>query len=320
MHDFVCVGNATVDAFLTIHNESLHCRLDKTKYQLCLEYGGKIPVERREFLLGGNACNTSVGLSQLGLKTALMTEIGDDEFSEKIQKGLEKEGVDKALLLQTKNTENSFSIVINFQGERTLLEHHMKREHNFSFEGLSTRWLYLTSLGEKWHVVYQKALSFVKTKPVKLAFSPGTPQLEEGVEGFFDILKNTEILLVNKTEGETIVKGLNEQENDPSKILVQLKQLGPRIVVMTDGKNGSYAIDKDGKVYSLGIFPCSVLEKTGAGDAYASGFLAAVLFGLPVEEAMRWGAVNAASVIEHVGAQKGLLGREEIEKRLRLWR
>lgn len=316
MYDFICVGNATVDAFLTIHEASLYCRLDKTNCQLCFKYGGKIPVEKCEFLLGGNACNASVGFSRLGLKTALMAEIGDDEFSEKIQKGLEKEGVDKALLLQTQNAQTSFTIGINFQGERTLLVHHIKREHNFSFEGLSVNWLYLTSLGEKWHDVYQKVLSYVKTNQTKLAFNPGTPQLEEGVGGFFDILKNTEVLLVNKEEGGLIVKRLNGQGNDPSKIIVQLHRLGPKIVVMTDGKNGSSAIDKDGKIYNLGFFPCKVVEKTGAGDAYASGFLAAVLFGLSVEEAMRWGAVNAASVIEQVGAQAGLLTRDQIEGKL----
>lgn len=320
MHNIVCVGDATIDAFLSIHDASLHCRLNEKDCELCIKYGEKIPVDKFELSLGGIACNVSIGISRMGLKSALCAEIGDDELSEKIVNDLKKENVNTNLLLKTKGETASLAVGINFQGERTLFVGHVKRKHNFNLDGVSTHWLYLGGLGQEWEAPYKKVLDYVQKNNLRLAFTPGSAQLKELNEIVFEVLKNTEVLLVNKTEGGLMVKRLNGKENDPSKILVQLKQLGPKIVVMTDGKNGSYAIDKDGKVYSLGIFPCNVLEKTGAGDAYASGFLAAVLFGLPVEEAMRFGAVNASSVIEHVGAQRGLLKREEIEKRLRLWR
>lgn len=316
MHDIVCVGDATIDVFLSIHDASLHCRLNEKDCELCIKYGEKIPVDKFELSLGGIACNVSVGISRMGLKSVLCAEIGDDELSEKIINDLKKENVNTDPLLKTKDETASLAVGINFKGERTLFVGHVKRKHNFSFDSILTRWLYLGGLGQEWEEPYKKVLDYVQKNNARLAFTPGSAQLKELDETVFDILKNTEILLVNKTEGETIVKRLNEQENDPSKILVQLQRLGPKIVVMTDGKNGSSAIDKDGKVYSLGIFPCNFVEKTGAGDAYTSGFMAAVLFGLSVEEAMRWGAVNAASVIEHVGAQKGLIGREETEEKL----
>lgn len=316
MHDIVCVGDATIDAFLSIHDASLHCRLNEKDCELCIKYGEKIPVDKFELSLGGIACNVSVGISRMGLKSALCAEIGDDELSQKIVNDLEKENVNTDLLLKTRGETASLAVGINFKGERTLFVGHIKRKHNFSFDSMSTRWLYLGGLGQEWEEPYKKVLDYVQKNNARLAFTPGSAQLKELDETVFEVLKNTEILLVNKTEGERIVKRLNEQENDPSKIIVQLHRLGPKIVVMTNGKNGSSAIDKDGKIYNLGIFPCKVVEKTGAGDAYASGFLAAVLFGLSVEEAMRFGAVNASSVIEHVGAQKGLLKREEIEQRM----
>lgn len=325
MRDVVCVGDATIDAFLSIHEASLHCRLNEKDCELCqvpdgtwlcLKYGEKIPVDSFKLSLGGIAGNVSVGLSRMGLKSALCAEIGDDELSQKIENDLKKENVNTELLLKTKGETASLAIGINFKGERTLLVGHVKRKHNFNFDGVSARWLYLGGLGEEWQEPYKKVLDYAQKNNLRLAFTPGSSQLEELNETAFEVLKKTEVLLVNKTEGEVIGKKRNEQENDPSKILVQLQQLGPKIVVITDGKNGSLAIDKDGKVYSLGIFPCNVVEKTGAGDAYASGFLGAVLSEKNVEEAMRWGAVNASSVIEHVGAQKGLLTKEEIEQRM----
>lgn len=315
MHDVVCVGDATIDALLSIHKD---CKL----YQvpdgtwLCLKYGEKIPVDSFKLSLGGIAGNVSVGLSRMDLKSALCAEIGDDELSQKIENDLKKENVSTELLLKTKGETASLAVGINLKNERTLFVGHVKRKHNFNFDGVSAHWLYLGGLGEEWEEPYKKVLDYVQKNNLRLAFTPGSAQLEELNETVFEVLKKTEVLLVNKTEGERIVRGLNGQENDPSKILVQLQKLGAKRVVMTDGKNGSYAIDKDGKVYSLGFFPCNVVEKTGAGDAYTSGFLGAVLYGKNVEEAMRWGAVNAASVIEYVGAQKGLLVREEIEQRM----
>lgn len=313
--DIVSVGDTTIDAFLSIREASLHCRLNEKDCELCLKYGEKIPVDSFKLSLGGIAGNVSVGLSRMGLKSALCAEIGDEELSQKIVSDLKKENVSTDLLLKTKGETASLAIGINFKGERTLFVGHVKRKHNFNLDGVSTHWLYLGGLGEEWKEPYKKVLDYVQKNNLRFAFTPGSSQLEELDETVFDILKNTEVLLLNKTEGEIIVKGGNG-ENDPSKILVQLQKFGPKIVVMTNGKNGSSAIDKDGKTYNLGVFPCNVLEKTGAGDAYASGFLGAVFSGKNVEEAMRWGAVNAASVIEHVGAQKGLLGREKIEEKL----
>ena len=90
--------------------------------------------------------------------------------------------------------------------------------------------------------------------------------------------------------------------------------MGARSVVITDGKNGSSAIDEKGKIYSFGVLPANVVQKTGAGDAYTSGFLAAYTQGKDIEGAMRWGAANAASVIQEIGAQKGLLSYDFFRK------
>lgn len=312
--DIICVGDVVIDAFLSIHEASTHCRLSDC--ELCVRYGEKIPIDSCEFLLGGNACNVSVGLARLSYKSSLIAEIGDDEFSHKITNGLAKEAVDSIHIIHTKNAPSSFAIGINFKGERTLFVEHVTREHNFSFEGLSPKWVYLTSLGKEWEETYKKTLDFVKSNSLSIAFNPGTLQLEEVRQIIAECLKYTTVLFVNKEEAQRLLVfyGGISGSLDSAKMLEKLQSLGPKIVVVTDGKKGSYVVDEDHKQYCIDMFSGEPIEKTGAGDAYTSGFLSALLADQSVSEAMRWGSINSASVVQKVGAQPGLLRREEIEK------
>lgn len=313
--DIVTLGNANIDQFLTIKNDN-KLRLNQEKHEICIASGTKILVDDCQFLLGGGASNVAVGLSRLGFKTSLFAEIGDDEFSGKIVNFLLKDNVDLTYLKCTKNSLSSFSVSINFKGERTLFIEHVKREHNFEFEGVETNWLYIGSLGEEWRSAYDKALDFAETVSAKVAFAPGTTQIKASSESINEVLGRSDILLANREEAIKISTPIQSEPNIQI-LLKGLQEKGPKTVVITDGGKGSYSIDEKGNTRSIGLFPCRVVQKTGAGDAYASGFLGALMLGLSIEEAMRWGAVNASAVIEKVGAQTGLLSKEEIEKGLK---
>jgi sugar/nucleoside kinase (ribokinase family) len=130
------------------------------------------------------------------------------------------------------------------------------------------------------------------------------------------MLDISDILFVNKEEGEKITKSTTEIE-EMKQLLNKLQQLGPKIVVVTDGKHGSYALDNDGKMHHQKIVDGEVVEKTGAGDSFAAGFLAATVYDYDIQTAMLWGAVNAASVIGKVGAQPGLLHKDAMERKIR---
>lgn len=320
--DVLCIGSAKIDIFLSIGQENSYVRLNKDTNELCISYGQKIPVDTCSLQLGGNACNVAVGLSKLQIPTTVMAEIGEDEFSQKIINGLKAEGVNSDFLLQNSTSPSSFSVILDFEKDRTIFGQHSKREHNFSFENLSTRLIYLTSLGLEWKNAYQNALEFTKKTNALLAFNPGTPQLKEGFEGIKEILKATAILFVNKEEAVKILR-INDEGLPAGKaglmindLLNGLKQLGPKIVVVTDGANGSYAIDGQGKILSQAVMKTTIVEKTGAGDAYASGFLGATLSNLPIQTAMIWGTLNASGTMSAIGAQNGLLSREEMESKL----
>lgn len=304
--DIACVGNAKIDTFLTLHEANKHLRLLKEANELCIKFGEKIAVDKAEILLGGNAANVSVGASRLGLKTALVAEIGKDEFAQKIINTLKSENVNTSTVLQTEGQQSSFSTILNYKNERTIFSEHVKREHNFSFENISAKWVYLTSLGEEWKQAYQKTVDFVKQTKCLLAFNPGTLQIESGKRNIANVLLITNLLFVNKEEGEDLL-GYQQGQKDIKEILINLQKLGPKIVVITDGQNGSFAINEKGEIFKQEITEGKVVEKTGAGDAYSSGFLAGLTHNKSITNAMRWGTKNSASVIGKVGAQPGLL-------------
>lgn len=314
--DALCIGSAKIDIFLSILEGNPYVLLNKDAKKLCVSYGQKIPVDECSLQLGGNACNVSIGLAKLKIKTAITAELGKDEFSQKIINGLQSENVNTDFLLQNPNNPSSFSVILSFQKERTIFSKHIEREHNFSFDGISTKWIYLTSLGQKWEKVYQLAETFAKSKGAKLAFNPGTLQLHEGYQKIKNILALSDILFVNKEEAQEIISSYDGTRIDSiEELLKKLQTLGPKIPIITDGENGSFAVNEKGEFFTQEVVSTLIVEKTGAGDAYASGFLAAMLSNLPIQTAMRWGTLNASATMAILGAQNGLLSREEMEQR-----
>jgi len=312
--DVVAVGNATLDIFLWVQETNKHFRLNEETKELCIKAGDKALVDNAYLMTGGNAANVSVGLSRMGFKTAIIAEIGEDEFAQKIINSLAGEGVSEAFLQKTHNKSSSFSVIINYKSERTIFAETVEKEQNFSFENISAKWLYLTALSEKWEETYKKALEFAKNNNIKLAFNPGTLQLDSGLEFIEDIIKKSEIVFLNKEEAAKIYNvAITNQENFVRGLLLQIKNKGAKVVVITDGTNGSFLIDDQNNIFSHKAIDVDVVERTGAGDGFASGFLSAVLAGKNYQTAMKWGSENAASVIGKVGATAGLLRIEEME-------
>jgi sugar/nucleoside kinase (ribokinase family) len=153
---------------------------------------------------------------------------------------------------------------------------------------------------------------YVQKKDAHLAFNPGSIQLHEGVESFAFLLPLTTVLFINKEEAE-IIAG---EKGTVAHLLKRIHAKGVKVVSITCGEMGSYAIDEHGTIYQKDAVACPVVEKTGAGDAYASGFLASYLHTGNVERSMSWGLHNSASVIGQAGAQSGLLTKKELEERV----
>lgn len=308
--DVLCVGNATIDVFVMLKSLQKFS-YDKFTNQISFPLGEKVPLEEFKLTLGGNACNVSVGLSRLGFQTSIAAEIGSDEFSEKIVNTLRKEGVGEEYLKKDSRQTPYFNIALSFEGERTILEEKNPNKLELQIDSVNPRFFYLTSFNGDWEKAYG---DIFRLNPKSLfALNPGSRQLSDTLDDVLALLPKIEILFVNLGEAQKIAK---DPSPDIKIIMKKLKTWGVKIAVVTDGINGSYAIDRTGEIYQIGVVSKEKpIERTGAGDSYATGFLYAVLNGHPVKEAMRYGALNADCVIKKIGAQEGLLNREEIEQK-----
>ena len=308
-YDVVTVGSALIDAILSLDSKSMYVHLNKAEKELRIASGQKIPVDSCGVFPGGNACNVAVGLARAGLKTGLVAQVADDEFALHILNTLKREHVSPEFLLKHQGS-TVLNVALNFKGDRTLFTHHLQSRHDFQIEKVTTRALYLTSLGHEWKSVYTSVAQYVQREKALLAFNPGTTQLSEGVNSFAYLLPLTTVLFVNKEEAEIICG----EKGSATQLLTRLKSMGPQIVSITHGELGAFAIDQRGSIYQKDIKICPVIERTGAGDAYASGFLAAYLHGEEIEQSMNWGMHNSASVIGQNGAQAGLLTQKELRE------
>jgi len=308
--DVVCVGNATIDVFVILHNLQKFS-YDKFSNQISFPLGEKLPLDEYKITIGGNACNISVGLSRLGLRTSLAAQIGNDEFSQKITNTLEKEHVNQGLVKKTKRETPYFNILLSYEGERTILEEKTPDQENLDPGNLNPKLIYLTSVNGDWQSVYEKA--FRENPDSKFALNPGASQINKNLDDIQLILPKIEILFVNLEEAQKITK---EDSTDIKVLLKKLKTWGVKIIIITDGRNGSYAIDGGNEIFQVGVISSEKpVERTGAGDSYSAGFIYAYLNGFSVKQSMRYGAINADYVIRKVGSQEGLLNKTELDQK-----
>jgi len=309
--DLLTIGDASMDVFVTPTESETFCQINDKECFLSFSYGDKIPVKDLSFSVGGNAANNAVGTKRLGVGVAVIITLGDDEVGGQIVGKLLKEGVNCDYIYRQKDTPSNYSTAITVYGERTLFTYKAPVNYQLPENFPKVPWIYLTSLGDDFEDVYKKVLEYMKENPgVKLAYNPGSRQIRAGVEKSLDILKVSYILYVNRKEAE-IFAGMSETQGKEKELLDRLCSLGVKMPIVTDGANGAYVF-YEGKFYRSEILPVDSYERTGAGDSFGSGCVAALIKGKTIEEALMWGTVNSASVIGYAGAQRGLLKEDEI--------
>ncbi len=309
MYDILSIGGTALDVFLELHEATVNCRIDNTACQLCLNFADKIPVEKVTNVPGvGTAPNNAVGSARLGLKAALYTVIGNDSPGEDSVDVFKKEKVATKYVMVDKKNRTDYSSILSFKGERTLLTFQVPRKYSLP-AGVKTKWMFLGALPDGHELLHSQAVKKAKKDKVKIGYNPGAHELRDGIDGMRNLLSVLEVFIVNKEEAWRLVG----KEEDIKILLTKLRKYGPKIVIVTDGKNGATCFDGD-NFYHQSIFNVPVVEKTGAGDAFATGLVAALIQGRDIKTALRYGAANSASVVGYVGAQQGLLTKSQMKK------
>ncbi|MGC9968555.1 MAG: carbohydrate kinase family protein [Minisyncoccia bacterium] len=313
-YDLVCVGDAVIDAFIQLHEASVHCALRHEDCQLCMSFGTKIPYESLIVAPAvGNASNVAVGASRLGLETAIVTAIGKDHYGEEILDVYRKEGVSPEFVRVNRGKPTNYHFVLTFQAERTILIKHEKYEYTDPcLLDRRTDWVYFSSIAEHTLPFHHKVAGYMKRHPdVRMGFNPGTFQLRFGADKLKDIYKHTYVLFLNREEAELVLK--KKEGTDIHALFKGLHKLGPKVVAITDGPDGAYASDGNA-CYFMPPYPDPrpPISRTGAGDAFSTGFLCALIYGLPVHEALRWAPIESMHVVQFFGAQTGLLSKQKL--------
>lgn len=307
----VSIGDIAMDAFIRIKDAKEVCSIDTEKCNLCLSFASKIPYEFDQVIPAvGNSANAAVASAKLGLVSSLVAHVGKDSNGKECINSLKKSGVGVSHMYSHKDKRTNFHYVLWYGPERTILVKHEEFPYHLP-KIKSPDWIYLSSMGAN-SIQYHKDIEkyLLKNKSVKLAFQPGTFQMKLGVETLKDIYARTEIFICNVEEAELITQ---TQTKDIRILSEKIYALGPKTVVITDGPKGSYAFDGK-KVLFIEVYPQEpAYERTGAGDSYASTFMAAIAYGESIQNAMKWASVNSMNVCKYVGAQKGLLTIDEIK-------
>src|SRR3989344_1441271 len=310
MHVLV-VGTSVVYLFLNIDPDHVKNENGTVTFTL----GDKVPSSIKKTAFGGNGANVSVGLTKLEIPTTFYTFLANDFFSREIQTGLASEGVKLEVEIH-KDSTSPLHIVLDFPQDRVILANYSKNPHGFSPKNRHYDFIYLTSIPEYWEEAYRKILDFAKENKIPIAFSPGTRQIEDKNDLVIDVIKSSKIYFSNKEEAMKI-SNIQDPKSNIKDLLLEIKKLGPEVVSITDGPRGAYAIDQENNCFYIVEAPTKGHEKTGAGDAYAAGFFASYLYGNNIPTSMKWGLAVSGSVMEHTGAQFGLLTRKGLDERLK---
>ena len=315
-YDFLAIGDTVTDAFIRLKDASVHCDVNRERCEICMRFADKVPYESVTIIPAvGNSANAAVSASRLGLTSALVSNLGDDYFGKECLDALKAEKISTDYITIHKDHKTNYHYVLWYEDERTILVKHEDYDYNLP-EINNPRWIYLSSIGGNsldFHYKLERYLS--EHKEIKLAFQPGTFQMKFGKEKLKGIYKRTDVFFCNKEESQRI---LETEEGDIKKLLKAMAEIGPKIVVITDGVKGAYSYDGR-EMLSMRLYPdpAPPLERTGAGDAFSSTFTAALALGKSVREAMIWAPVNPMSVVQQIGARAGLLTREQLEEYLK---
>ncbi len=318
-YDLVCVGDVVIDAFVQLKEAKVRWDKKHEYAELCMSFADKIPYESLFVAPAvGNASNVAVGAARLGLRTAMVAAVGKDYYGEEVFNVYRKEGVATEFMKVNRGLPTNYHFVLTYKAERTILIKHEPYEYADP-RALDRRadWIYFSSIAPHTMPFHHKMGEYLRRHPeVRMGFNPGTFQLRFGADKLAGIYRHTYVLFVNREEAEHVSR---KKEGTPlPELFGALHRLGPKIVVITDGPDGAYASNGTSR-YFMPPYPDPKppISRTGAGDAFSTGFMAALIYGLPVHEALRWAPIESMHVVQFYGAQTGLLTKPALKQFLK---
>ncbi len=302
MFDVMTIGSATKDVFLFLDNSILKPGVNR--HFLEIPFDKKIDLKERRDFSGGSATNAAATFANFGKKTAVIAKIGSDEDGDFIIDDLKKRGISTDYVIRTDGktpvsnilvAKNNDAVILVYRG----LEAQLKIEEiKMDF---SSKWLSFGPMpGGSYHIL-PKMLEYCNSESISTVMNPGSTELDLKIKRMTHIIKDIDIISMNDEEARRFVGYGNDIKN-----AIKLASIAKRMAIITKGDKGSIVADKE-NVYSASTFKAKQINFVGAGDAYLSGFVNAIIDKKDIEDAITLGSYNASSVVKQYGAKEGLV-------------
>ncbi len=309
----LAIGDIFTDAFIKLNEDVARVETDeKGEKRISLPLGSKPPYDGVDIVQGvGPGPNAAVATARIGVKTGLVSFLGSDQVGKDAIEYLKNETIDTTAISMQEGLKTSYYYVLRYGAERTILVKNEAFEYKWVDPAVEPEWIFLALMSPDSWQFHLDLLAYLEAHPnVKFAFQPGTFHFKWGVEKLAGFYKRTHIIVLNREEAVDIT---GESYDSIRNLANALHELGPQKVVITDGPNGSYA-SYDYKLVTIPNYPdpAPPVDRTGAGDAFASTIVAALASGETMDTGLTWAPINSASVVQKIGAQAGLLSKSEI--------
>lgn len=328
----VVIGSALRDIIMVTdsgkvvdNNRDLEC-----KKLLGFELGAKTSIIKFLNIIGGSACNVAAGLKKMKVDPYPYIEVGDDIIGQRIKEDLNEMKISTKLLRidRFKQTGFSFIVIDNLSREHVAFcRKEASEEIKINIKKIkiiNPGWLYIGSLGESSEKEFAKIIDLKKDfKKLKIAVNPGINQITNKNKELRKMLAVSDLLILNRDEAISMAMHSDSASrfDIPERGLAQARFLLEESknwragkVAITDGEDGVYLRDGKELYYAKSVPPVKLSDTTGAGDAFASGFLAGLIRGIDIKDCLKIGILNGSAVVERLGAQNGLLSWDRAKK------
>jgi ribokinase len=305
------IGSATQDVFLIDHDDFTTTHLGSGTVFSKLTLGRKVTIDRAVQVSGGGGTNAAVTFARAGFEVSFIGSIGDDLAGQAVLADLERDGIDTGYVRARKGIGTGYSVLLLApNGERTAL---IVKGASKTFAGIDFAkiiasekpdWLYVTTLAgdmKSLATIFEAAVKH----DVRVFFNPGDSEIENIAE-LLPLLQMTDILSVNTEEADKLLRKMRKRGGWKKYIQLGLA-FGAKCAVISDGEHGAYLATAQ-NLYKVGLYDSQKsVDRTGAGDAFGSGFLAEYIRTEDIHKALVFASANSSSVVEHIGAKDGIL-------------
>ncbi|MDD2731713.1 MAG: carbohydrate kinase family protein [Candidatus Pacebacteria bacterium] len=321
MFDIITFGSASWDIFLKPKRvQTVKSNKFIANKGVCFNLGSKIDIEELNVYSGGGGTNTAATFANQGFKTAFSGMIGDDIGGREMTEELKNRNIDTSLVVKTKlrPTNHSFIVIIPNE-DRTILVYRGASEllckGNIDWTKLKAEWFYLAPLSGSLCNISRDLVDFAYKNKIKVAFNPGNSQLIMPSKTLKNIFKHVNILILNQEEASLLTKIPYTKEKE---IFKKIDELCPGVFIMTKGSKG--AVVSDGSfIYRADSLKTEVIDRTGAGDSFASGFVSGYIRSKSdIKYAIQLGTANSAYCLTKYGAKNALLKKSDKFKKVKV--